>query len=1171
MPAPYSYVDSGEEYLRILTEERTARVHAERLADSHAKNSRVLEVSKTELVRKMLSMKIRMEKEEREKARKLQSEPSSLEVISDMKKQIEVTRGELTDSTHDLAEESRRSAIAAQELVNMNRTMRTLEEELRETKQKLSETERSKHEVMIRSTNFDKRVRAREALSENRLVSAEVQSANAQSLLEKLEERIAYLDRRDALGGGPQPTPGVAPAAAGTEDNENKVPPLAHPEPRLGSAEKFYRSSRPSTSAPAPSAAKKPPPFVDPDRRAVYTQQVLKNVDLVQDLAKPGAPGGQSQASFSVPNMVENDGDLHISEARTVLVDPRKLDPTVGAHMDYLTFKAFSAQDGRSRGAKSNASDLDRASYIHQRQFAARKDQALSIKSGKASPAIDQTVKNTHAAYAQFSKYKKHQDTDNVSVAEKKLSALVNENHQLKVGKEKSDIQHKAAVEELEDLKEKLRVTRMENEHYRSISNNQEQDLIGWKVSTFEKIALLDTNVRKTLEDAQSGIEQKAKASIDAKLDQTEQRMKTLFSCVEALQARYKRESKNLQDKKSQAAALEETVESQKKEIREAEEKHEQHKLHVAETVASAKKLKAEAAEEKAAMSQKIRRTFADLQLSTSQSLEGFQHMLNEMSIKAARVFVEADRKTSDLDKVISESGYEESLRSIADGLDNQLKLSDEITERVLDQAKSSMEYGLGLVSKLEEVEKAKTAVSLELEKEKKDRVEVEAIAAEASRELEAAKEVHAKLTEETKKELDEKEEKLQNTISEASLLLQEVDELTERIVEKEKEVAVVQAEASQLTKTKEEAEKSLETCKAALGEAQAKTTSMEETVDTLKKTVEKKEEDLAAAREEVKSEVAKVAKDLEEEKDKEVEDMAEKIKTMKAELIVETMKLTEAEASCEEAGALIIQLKQTHEREKKEILESVEEETKTLQDKITKSDAQIKTLEDQIEMEQTELESYGDTIAEAEKLAEEAQAKSKDYEEKIAKAQAQAEGAIMEVETLREQLSNAVSQKQAAEERTATAISKLYDMESRVEYEKKRAEGVVQVVSQQLNMEGRGQTAALITDFARLRQQLETEVDQTKRAELEERLDSLKLAMQYDEADTTKGNASFMQLENKLQTERDIRKRLEGELKTALDKCLANEEENQMLLKEYEEVVEENKFLVSQIENLSK
>ena len=176
-----------------------------------------------------------------------------------------------------------------------------------------------------------------------------------------------------------------------------------------------------------------------------------------------------------------------------------------------------------------------------------------------------------------------------------------------------------------------------------------------------------------------------------------------------------------------------------------------------------------------------------------------------------------------------------------------------------------------------------------------------------------------------------------------------------------------------------------------------------------------------------------------------------------------------------------------------------------------------------------------------------------------------------MEVETLREQLSNGVSQKQAAEERTATAISKLYDMESRVEYEKKRAEGVVQVVSQQLNMEGRGQTAALITDFARLRQQLETEVDQTKRAELEERLDSLKLAMQYDEADTTKGNASFMQLENKLQTERDIRKRLEGELKTALDKCLANEEENQMLLKEYEEVVEENKFLVSQIENLSK
>ena len=63
----------------------------------------------------------------------------------------------------------------------------------------------------------------------------------------------------------------------------------------------------------------------------------------------------------------------------------------------------------------------------------------------------------------------------------------------------------------------------------------------------------------------------------------------------------------------------------------------------------------------------------------------------------------------------------------------------------------------------------------------------------------------------------------------------------------------------------------------------------------------------------------------------------------------------------------------------------------------------------------------------------------------------------------------------------------------------------------------------------------------------------------------------SLPQLENKLQTEKEIRKKLEGELKAALDKCLASEEENQMLLKEYEEVVEENKFLVSQIENLSK
>ena len=128
----------------------------------------------------------------------------------------------MSDSNHHLAEQSRKSAIAAQELMSMNKNLRSMEEELRRTKSKLTEAERSKHEVMMRTTNFEKRLKSREALSENRLQAAEVQSAQAQSMLHRLEEKIAYLDRR-SFPGTPASTGGVgvAPLQSHRKDENN--------------------------------------------------------------------------------------------------------------------------------------------------------------------------------------------------------------------------------------------------------------------------------------------------------------------------------------------------------------------------------------------------------------------------------------------------------------------------------------------------------------------------------------------------------------------------------------------------------------------------------------------------------------------------------------------------------------------------------------------------------------------------------------------------------------------------------------------------------------------------------------------------------------------------------------------------------------------------------------
>ena len=1144
---PFSSIGEGEtgyEYERVLSQERAARKHAEFLADSHAKSARVLEVSKTELVRKMLSMKIEMERSEREKSeaerlRKHANEPSSLEVISDMKKQIEVTQGELSDSNHHLAEQSRKSAIAAQELMSMNKNLRSMEEELRRTKSKLTEAERSKHEVMMRTTNFEKRLKSREALSENRLQAAEVQSAQAQSMLHRLEEKIAYLDRR-SFPGTPASTGGVgvAPLQSHRKDENNALE---------------ATTSSPSTERRAAGVIDP----ADPDRKAALRKLVLKNVDIVNDLTS-NPRGVEASASFAVPNVIENDGDLHISEARTVLIDPRKLDPTVGAHMDYLTFKAFSSDK-----FKRNTTDLDKASYIHQRQFAARKD-------SMQSPAIDQTVKDTHAAYAEFSKYKRLQSHDNVSAAEKKLSALVNENHQLKVSKEKFEIQCKSAVEELEEVREKLRVIRLENEQYKSMSSNQEQDLITWKVKTFEEIALLDSNIRKVVEEAQSSIEERANESVLSKLGDTEKKMRKLESCLKGLTKTFTKDKKELEKTSSELARTKELYEEQKQVVIDMEEEHEKKKSEVAESLEAAKKMQEEAEEEKQTTRSTYKKKLAALQGSSSQSLDIFQQKLNEISIKAARVFVEADKKTNAFDELLTGRILEDGVKEIAEELEKELSRCDDLNQEVIASAKASMEE---LSINLSRAEQLKEKLVEDLDAERQDKVSLVEKAETSEKKAEAAMQEVTTIQESFEKlkaESDEKDEKLQNTIAEAAHLLEEVDELTERIVEKEKEFVGLQEEVKEISESKSEVEVELKTCKSSLEEAKKESTSAKETVETLQLSVQEKEEELVASKEKFESQMSELSVSLDESKEQ-IEEIKTEKESLTSELDDMSKRLTEAETSCEEASAVIVKMKQIHEKEKKELVDNLEDENKELQDQFFHATKKVEELEQQVEIEHHELESFGSTIAAAEKQAEEAQLKTVEAEDKVRVMEMEKQEARDEVKELREQLENAVSQKQAAEERTASAISKLYDMESRVEYEKKRAEGVVKVLSQQLNMEGRPQTAALISDFARLQQQLESEVDQSRKAELEERLSSLKLAMQYDEANSGAGNASFMQLENKLQTERDIRKKLEADLKEALDKCLANEEENQMLLKEYEEVVEENKFLVSQIENLSK
>ena len=88
---------------------------------------------------------------------------------------------------------------------------------------------------------------------------------------------------------------------------------------------------------------------------------------------------------------------------------------------------------------------------------------------------------------------------------------------------------------------------------------------------------------------------------------------------------------------------------------------------------------------------------------------------------------------------------------------------------------------------------------------------------------------------------------------------------------------------------------------------------------------------------------------------------------------------------------------------------------------------------------------------------------------EKVRVAEARYEEALFSLDAKGAELADAKVRQGEAEQRAAQAVSSLYDMEQRIEYEKKRSDGVVHAISTQLNLTGQKNKAALLGDFARL------------------------------------------------------------------------------------------------------
>ena len=151
-------------------------------------------------------------------------------------------------------------------------------------------------------------------------------------------------------------------------------------------------------------------------------------------------------------------------------------------------------------------------------------------------------------------------------------------------------------------------------------------------------------------------------------------------------------------------------------------------------------------------------------------------------------------------------------------------------------------------------------------------------------------------------------------------------------------------------------------------------------------------------------------------------------------------------------------------------------------------------------------------------------------------------------------------AQRDQAEEKATTAKA----LEAKLEAEKMRSKRVVEQLSSQLVGQGRAKEASLAKELVRLQEALEMEADPGKKEEMEEKLAKIKRMM--SDQDSGGDRDSVLELQEKLQEERELRKKVEKDLAEALDMQLETQNETEQVLLEYEALVQENKALAARV-----
>ena len=315
-----------------MTEERGARETLAQLAETQAKKIRVLEVSKQQLVRNLLAMRIELENV---KSGNKKSSADELERLQD------TTEKQLKVLDERLEAEMEKNEVALTEINTLNAELLRKEQELQYCKRTLDEVEHERNTSLVSTAKAQKAAEVHSALARERMWSAEVNAASAQHLLGVVEERAAFSERKQAF----EQNGGLNTDARSAAPVERRTSPL--------DMKRLFSHATDDGSTPVPL-------FTDSGEGAF-----------------PGTtsrrPDGDMEDGSPVLTS-EPDGDLMLSEARKLMVT-KGLNGALHAHAAYHKFKATRSDVEGEAKALEGPGPVGLAQKVHTKyaEFAAMK------------------------------------------------------------------------------------------------------------------------------------------------------------------------------------------------------------------------------------------------------------------------------------------------------------------------------------------------------------------------------------------------------------------------------------------------------------------------------------------------------------------------------------------------------------------------------------------------------------------------------------------------------------------------------------------------------------------------------------------------------------------------------------------------------------------------------